>query len=369
LLCMRPSCTSGDNVVMIADSYAFLLTFKMHLLATKLAAFAALLSSASALPSLTDVFVAKSGGYACYRIPSLLVLPSGALIAISEGRLYGCADHGYVDLVSKMSSNGGKTWGPLKKIYGESSLRQNVTIGNPCPVFDSLSDKLLLPFSRNNLEAGLLVSSDMGNTWAISSPLPVPADWTWVATGPPGGIQLQGGRIIVPSDHATSAGTFSHAYVSDDGGATWNISSSVAHGNECQAAAMPWVSPTTVLLNMRTVLPARQVAVSTDGGSQWGAVTPTITETQCEGSTVSLPSYRNGPLLAMSSAYASTRSNMTLHTSANNGAQWVPAALVYPGASAYSSLAVLSDGQTSSNLGLLFERDDYAAIAFATITL
>jgi sialidase-1 len=227
----------------------------------------------------------------------------------------------------------------------------------------------LLPFSRNNLEAGLLVSSDMGNTWAISSPLPVPADWTWVATGPPGGIQLQGGRIIVPSDHATSAGTFSHAYVSDDGGATWNISSSVAQGNECQAAAMPWVSPTTVLLNMRTVLPARQVAVSTDGGSQWGAVTPTITETQCEGSTVSLPSYRNGPLLAMSSAYASTRSNMTLHTSANNGAQWVPAALVYPGASAYSSLAVLSDGQTSSNLGLLFERDDYAAIAFATITL
>ena len=52
-------------------------------------------------------------------------------------------------------------------------------------------------------------------------------DWTWYATGPGAGIELErgahAGRLVVPCDHI-ERGTrryFSHVIFSDDGGATW----------------------------------------------------------------------------------------------------------------------------------------------------
>lgn len=252
-----------------------------------------------------------------------------------------------------------------------------MTIGNPAPVVDTVhlgptgQARILLPFSRNNIEAGVLVSLDMGVTWSMLAPaLPVPASWVWVATGPPGGLQLlPSGRILVPSDHQISGKPYyAHTYISDDGGKTWSISAtSLADGNECQAVQMPWVNSSTVLLTTRTTLTYRAAALSVDGGSTFGPMYPVFNETACEGSVASLPEFPGGPLLVMSSAFdVSSRANMTLHTSSDNGRTWVPAVNVYAGYAAYSSLVNLGTTQGDS-VGLLFERDNYEKISYAAV--
>jgi hypothetical protein len=57
---------------------------------------------------------------------------------------------------------------------------------------------------------------------------------------------------------------------------------------------------------------------------------------------------------------------MTLHVSADDGKTWAPRAQVYAGAAAYSSLASL-DGK--GLVGLLFEADSYARIAYTPVAV
>ena len=328
----------------------------------------ALLTRAAAL---IDVFTAGVGGYACYRIPALLADASASrLYAFAEGRRFSCADHGWNDLVMSTSSDGGSTWSAVTVVYGESTAARNVTIGNPAPVLLG-PGSLLLPFSRNNLEAGFLRSTDGGAHWGAPQALPasaLPAGLTWVATGPPGSIRLASGRLVVPVDvQAPSLPYSSGALLSDDGGATWRLSSLVKGGNEAQAVALPWKAAGAVHLSMRSAGGASRLgAESADGGSTWGAPWDTISETECEGSVVALPAARGGPLLVLSSAFSRKRENMTLHVSADDGKTWAPRAQVYAGAAAYSSLASL-DGK--GLVGLLFEADSYARIAYTPVAV
>jgi sialidase-1 len=343
------------------------------------AAAAAAAPGAPPLPPLTDVFVGGAEGYACYRIPALVRLPtSGDLLAFAEGRRFNCDDHGWVDLVLKRSTDGGASWGALAVVHGESSPSANVTIGNPAPVALAPSagggEAVLLPFCRNNAAVGTLASADGGATWGPPADVPTPPGWTWVATGPPGSLQLApSGRLLVPVDYYTrSAANYSSgALLSDDGGASWRVSSNgVAGGNEAQAAALPWVGPDAVLLSMRSASGrARLAAASADGGQSWGPPWATVVESQCEASTVALPSRA---VLVMSSAYdPAGRTNMTLHVSGDAGRSWAPAVAVYPGPAAYSSLVVLSEGGSGGSappvVGLLFERDGYARLSFAAV--
>lgn len=222
----------------------------MHALVSSLL----LLSSATALPTprgqrlapqLIDVFSKSVDGYACYRIPALLRISNSTLMLFAEGRYYSCNDHGFVDLVSKTSTDNGATWGPLAVVHSESSKGgTNVTIGNAAPVLLS-TGRILLPFCRNNVEAAVLYSDDAGHRWATLANISQPPAWTWVATGPPGSLELSpGGRILVPADHQDPKdGTGSHTFFSDDGGLTWAVSTYVTGGDECQAAPLSWVGP------------------------------------------------------------------------------------------------------------------------------
>lgn len=329
-----------------------------------------LLAIGPSLASLVDVFTSGVGGYACYRIPALLADEgSSRLFAFAEGRRFSCADHGWNDLVMSTSLDGGRTWGAVTVVYGESTGMRNVTIGNPAPVLVGPAS-ILLPFSRNNLEVGFLRSTDGGAHWGAPQPLPasaLPAGLTWVATGPPGSIRLASGRLVVPVDVQASGLPYSSAaLLSDDGGATWRLSSLVKGGNEAQAVALPWKAAGAVHLSMRSAGGASRLgAESADGGDTWGAQWDTISETECEGSVVALPAAQGGPLLVLSSAFSRTRrENMTLHVSANDGRTWAPRTQVYAGPAAYSSLASI-DGK--GLVGLLFEADAYARIIYTPV--
>ncbi len=63
---------------------------------------------ATSAPEQVDVFVAGTGGYHTYRIPSVIRTRRGTLLAFCEGRKGGRGDAGDLDLVMKRSSDGGE---------------------------------------------------------------------------------------------------------------------------------------------------------------------------------------------------------------------------------------------------------------------
>ena len=71
--------------------------------------------AAPRVPTPVDVFVSGESGHAAYRIPSIIRLADGMLLAFAEGR-DSKADNGANDIVMRRSEDGGATWEPMQKI-------------------------------------------------------------------------------------------------------------------------------------------------------------------------------------------------------------------------------------------------------------
>mmetsp|Transcript_73324 Transcript_73324/g.172296 ORF Transcript_73324/g.172296 Transcript_73324/m.172296 type:complete len:231 (+) Transcript_73324:137-829(+) len=219
---------------------------------------------------------------------------------------------------------------------------------------------------RENKAVLKINSTDFGKSWGAVEDLSasvVGPSWTWVATGPPGGISLASGRLAVAADHNNKSGAFSHVMLSDDKGVTWFLGGSVADGNECQVAQLP---NQQLVLNMRTPdHTQRRLAWSDDQGLSFHSskLVPALPEPRCEGSMISL-----GQSLVMSNpTSASSRTNMALHISSDGGVTWTLAATIWSGPSAYSSLS-----SSASQLNLAFERghkSPYETISFNLCSL
>lgn len=78
------------------------------------------------------VFISGTEGHKIYRIPAIVDLPDGNLLAFAEGRVNGSGDFGDVNIVLKRSTDKGKTWSALQTIVDADTLQA----GNPAPVVD-----------------------------------------------------------------------------------------------------------------------------------------------------------------------------------------------------------------------------------------
>lgn len=258
-----------------------------------------------------------------------------------------------------------------------------VCIGNPAPIGRS-DGSVVLVACRNNKEVLVLKSNVGATAWSnvtyITKQVVAPR-WSWVATGPPQGLELSSGRLVVAADHIDSHwGWGSHSMFSDDGGENWRISSGngavgppgtnwsgpLAGGNECQIAPAPNGS---LLMNMRTQSGVRQFSWSVDGSAErWTRPTTApfgfagkYAGGGTEGSTLRVPDF-----LLFSTPYSrSSRSNLTVWSSRDSGASWQFARVVDPGSSAYSALIELN----STHYGLAWEANGYGAIRFVALPL
>lgn len=333
--------------------------------------------SADSVPSASQaLFVSNDGAFKRYRIPALLVTKQGTLLAFCEGRVDGGGLTGNIDLVLRRSKDAGRTWLPMQTI---ADLGGD-TLGNPCPVVDRETDTIWLPFTRSpgqfkeeQIVAGestgpttvwLMHSDDEGLTWSdpreISGTARQPK-WGWYGTGPGIGIQLSGGRLLIPCYHSEpDSGEYrSHTIYSDDHGAIWKLGETVGkHTSECQAVER---SDGLVVLNMRGTKEQnfRSITISRDGGATWGQpeLDRNLPEPGCQASFFSsagTSSDKKGDprsLWLFSNPPGPTRRNLTLRASQNEGETWPFARSIDVGPSEYSCLAWLPDGE----IGLLYE--------------
>lgn len=354
----------------------------------------------------TDLFHAKTGGYALFRIPGVVVTAKGTVLAYCEARKSERGDWGHIDLVARRGPDGGKTWGaafPLPTVPGPH--RKNpvaaaqklggepgaVTYNNPVMIADPAGPVHLL-FCVEYMRCFYSRSDDDGVTWSAPREITAAAfdpfrpeyPWQVLATGPGHGIRLKTGRLVVPVWLSTGTGGHAHrpsvaaTVVSDDGGATWK------RGDVAVPNTPDWVNPNEatvaelpdgrVVLNARSESKAnrRLVTASADGATGWSrpAFDDALPEPVCCGSLLSLPGPR--PLLVFSNPNtldradgkaapggSRDRKNVSLRTSADGGRTWSAARAVEPGFSAYSDLAPARDG----GVYLFYERAGTGAAA------
>ncbi|TFV94793.1 exo-alpha-sialidase [Algoriphagus kandeliae] len=362
----------------------------------------------------TLVFEAGKEGHAIYRIPAIISLPNGELLAFAEGRVNGSDDFGDVNLVMKRSLDGGYTWSPLQTLIDYDSLQA----GNPAPVVDRLNPNypegvIFLFYNTGNnheydvrmnrgvREVWMIKSFDLGRTWTEPENITQqvhkpnnpdfnpfyknPEDWRHYANTPGHAFQFQSGphkgRIFVAANHSTGnpkedwSDYQAHGFFTDDGGKSFGISESVEipGSNESIAAELSNGRMIMSIRNQKGDIRQRILAYSSDGGKSWveAYFEEELPDPVCQGSILDIGEKEGKTILAHSNAADPLERNyLTIKISYDEGKTWDhiipidfstdPKKLPW---TAYSDLVKLDD----NTLGILYERDKYRQIIFKNI--
>ncbi|GAB3535698.1 hypothetical protein GCM10027403_13980 [Arthrobacter tecti] len=352
--------------------------------------------------------------FASYRIPALAYLGDGVVLASWDGRPFNAADAPNPNsIVQRRSTDGGKTWGPIEVIAAGSvtaSGQESPKFGysDPSYVVDEETGKVFNFFvyskdqgfhgstfgnddaNRNVISSAVIESDDGGITWSEprlitkttkpgSNPAnPAPGDVRSNFASSGQGIQLKygkyAGRLIqqYAGDVLQPDGTRSiqaYSVYSDDHGLTWQKGENV--GVRMDENKTVELSDGRVMLNSRDSGNGgyRKVAISTDGGHSYGPVTQDfeLPDPTNNGSITRLfPDAAQGTpdakkLIFSNSNSQSSRSNVSVRVSCDDGETWPSVRSVRSGFSAYSTLERLEDGQ----IGLLYESSYTDGITFS----
>jgi sialidase-1 len=360
------------------------------------------------------VFTSGAEGHKSYRIPAIIQLPSGELLAFAEGRVNGASDFGDVNIVLKRSVDQGKTWSTLSTIVDYDKLQA----GNPAPVVDLLDPnypkgRIFLFYNTGNnhenevrkgngiREVWYKTSVDDGQTWsdpvnitlqvhkpnqpAINPAYHFSDDWRHYANTPGHALQFLSkpyvGRIYVAANHSAENSEkpnedyFAHGFYTDNHGKTFKLSENInlPGSNECTAAEL---SDGKLILNARNQkgdIRARIIAISKNGGENWDTIyfDQNLPDPVCEGTILNIGKRKGKQVLAFCNAADTIqRNNLTLRISFDEGISWP---LTFPidqcpenkksDFTAYSDIVKLD----KNKIGVLYERDNYSQIVFKCI--
>ncbi|MFV0604337.1 MAG: exo-alpha-sialidase [Niabella sp.] len=371
-----------------------------------------LLSSFAFAQKNIPVFVSGEEGYQSYRIPAIINLPDGKLLAFAEGRVNNANDFGDINIVLKMSTDKGYSWSFPQTVVDEGMLQA----GNPAPVVD-LTDpdypkgRVFLFYNTGNNHEGEVrkgkglrevwykTSTDGGISW--SKPVNITTqthrpkqpeinptynfyqDWRSYANTPGHAMQfITGkfkGRIFVAANHSERdplpnfKDYKAHGFYTDDHGKTFHLSENVnlEGGNENMAAE---ISKSRLMLNLRNQqghVKARYTALSSDGGITWynQKFDNNLPDPVCQGTLLTIGKSRGKYILAFcNAADTKQRNNLTLRISKDDGVNWTKNILVYASgikgsAAAYSDIVKIS----RKKIGVFYEKDNYSKIVFTVV--
>jgi sialidase-1 len=360
------------------------------------------------------VFVSGTEGHKSYRIPAIISLKSGDLLAFAEGRVHGAGDFGDINIVLKRSSDGGKTWGALQFVAEYDSLQA----GNPAPVLD-MSDpaypqgRIFLFYNTGNNHEGEVrkgagykqvwykTSVDGGTTWSDAVNITTQAhrlnkpeinaawnfkeDWRTYANTPGHAMQFQSGaykgRIFIAANHSAGGPQKkfedynAHGFYTDDHGKTFHLSENVSTPG-CNESTATELSNNRLMMNSRNQqgdVRARIVSISSNGGATWDTTyfDASLPDPVCQGSILTIGTKKGKNILAFcNAADTRRRDNLTLRISMDEGKTWSRSYVVDKSSdagqkdfTAYSDIVKLS----KNRIGVLYERDGYKEIVFKVV--
>jgi sialidase-1 len=376
-------------------------------------AFFFLLGGIAAQEKVVPVFVSGTEGHKSYRIPAIIHLPIGDLLAFAEGRVHGSGDFGDINIVMKRSSDKGNTWGALQQVAEFDSLQA----GNPAPVVD-LTDplypkgRIFLFYNTGNNHEGEVrkghgykqvwykTSTDNGNTWSkptditlqvhrpmqpqLNAAYNFPEDWRTYANTPGHAMQFQKGkykgRIFVAANHSAGGPQNlgrdydAHGFFTSDHGKTFRLGASInAPGsNESMATEL---SESKLMMNSRNQsgdVRARIVSISSDGGASWDTTyfDRTLVDPVNQGSIVTLCNKKKNSILAFCNAADNKRrDNLTLRISYDNGKTWKKNIVIAKSPDNKGDYAAYSDiiKLSKKKIGVLYEKENYSKIVFTSV--
>lgn len=330
-------------------------------------------------PVRIPLYEMEEAGSKYYRIPALTQAADDALVAIADKRGDALGDlPNIISIVSKRSTDGGKTWSDMS-IVAQGDTVAKCGYGDAVVIADEKRGNLVAVYSGNNglwqsNEESLIrtytsISTDNGKTWGAVTDITdqvyggVYGEGTryGLFTGSGSGVQLKHGKhagrimlVVAARNDATWGGTMSnYAIYSDDGGITWHASKNpgCTDGDESKVVEL---SNGDVLMSIRNRHKGdRLFSISTDGGESWSEpkYNATLPAPACNGDIVAYTHNGKNLLLHSLPASRTTRENVTVYVSEDNGETWTAKRCIYKGYSAYSSLQVLDDG----TIGIIVE--------------
>ncbi|TWU03261.1 sialidase family protein [Neorhodopirellula pilleata] len=339
-------------------------------------------------------------GVHTYRIPGLATTNAGTLIAVYDIRYRGGGDlPGDIDVGMSRSTDGGRTWEPMRVIMdmGDDPAWRYDGIGDPAVLVDRNTGTIWVAglWSHGNRgwwgtgpglspeETGQLVlvrSDDDGRTW--SAPINITdqvkrPEWCLLFQGPGMGITMRDGTLVFAAQYQDSVSNKrlprSTIIYSRDHGIHWSIGTGAF--DDTTEAQVVESEPGVLMLNCRYNRAGVRVVMTTrDMGQTWQRH-PTserslIEPGACMASLIDASGVRNRSsdwLLFSNPNHPSVRSHITVRASPDRGLTW-PAEhqiLLDEGRGAGYSCLTMIDEHT---VGILYEGSQ-AHLTFQRIPL
>ncbi|MBU3743866.1 MAG: glycosyl hydrolase [Sediminibacterium sp.] len=286
-----------------------------------------------------------------FRIPGIISTQKGTLLAVYDIRYDKSGDlPGNIDVGLSRSTNGGKTWEPMKIIMDMGPPHANNGVGDPAILFDPKTNTIWVAalWSKGNRSiAGslpglspdstgqlvLVSSADDGITWSapksITPQVKNPA-WHLFFQGPGSGITMKNGQLVFAAQYWDET-KMPHATIiySDDHGQTWKGQIAGPKSNTTESQVVE-TNPGTLLLNMRDNRGNfRSIATTRDFGKTWiehpGSYNA-LPDPVCMGSLVKssvwVKDVKKEVLFFSNPNTSSGRFNLTIKASTNLGTSW-----------------------------------------------
>lgn len=317
-------------------------------------------SSPADAPFIDSVCLYRLGDYGSqfWRIPALLCLDDGTLLAVNDKRKYSWRDLPEdIDIVCRRSTDKGATWTEPQTLIHGTGRKQGY--GDPALVQCKNGDVLCLFAGHNGyfqsspddpISVYLCRSTDRGISWSDTLNL-TSVIWNsssayrgaFVASG--NGLRLRhgphAGRILFAAAVLRNEQYISDNFViySDDNGHSWHRSQRAFEAGD--EAKLIELADGTLLISVRRH-GARGYNRSSDGGETWGTqgTWSEMSANACNGDLLRL----DDTTLLHSLPNSMNRENVSLFTSNDEGRSWHSPRLLVSGPSVYSSLTLLPDG-------------------------
>ena len=344
------------------------------------------------IPNKVQVFPMREGNN-YYRIPTLIQLTNGDLLAFADKRIGSIGDvpKSPIETVYKKSTNNGKTWSQEKRISPQSTSK-SLSYGDGAYCVDRKTGNIICLVVGDEgflsskpdkpIKTRLIIGRNNGSTWDAPIDItdkiyganckdPDRKNWYGAFVTSGNGVQLRNGRIMFVLNVRKSdkvSPLYNHVLYTDDGGSTWNVSKGAPGisknpsrgGSEAKIVEL---NDGTLLMAIRPEgIFQRFLAKSTDNGETWGEMEPRseLSSSSSNGDIIYYTSTLNGwdknRIITMfdsrpwSGAGGGNPGNPKLYWSYDEGKTW-KGRQMHSGEAGYSSLAILKDG----SIGILAE--------------